>query len=168
MPHDAAMLRRLADAALREGDARPLEDYLLASADDPGVSEAFAGVIGALVTAPDPPVERIEALLDGWAALSPEEAPRDDPRARLPATALRCYGQVAVARPDWWGDEIAKLRRGTADRRPWSQASLRAALGQMFAADPERTRAALVEWRASGDPQAAGVAVAVLTMAELG
>ena len=70
-------------------------------------------------------------------------------------------------RPDWWDDEIAKLRRGTADRRPWSQASLRAALRQMFAADPERTRAALIEWRTSGDPAAAGVAVAVLTMAEL-
>jgi hypothetical protein len=168
MHYDVATLRHLIDAALHEGDARPLEQYLLAAADDPGVSEAFAGVIATIVTAPDPPVEQIEALLDGWAALSPQAAPRDDPRARLPATALRSYGAVAVARPDWWSDEIVKLRRGTADRRPWSQASVWEALGQMFAADPERTRAALIAWRDSGDPQAASVAIAVLTMVELG
>src|SRR3954453_954316 len=175
MHYDVVTLRHLIDAALHNGDAGPLEQYLLASADDPGVGEAFAGVIATIVTTPDPLVAppgpvggRIEALLDGWAALSLREAPRDDPRARLPATALRSYGAVAVARPDWWGDEIATLRRGTADRRPWSQASVWEALGQMLAADPERTRAALVEWRASGDAQAASVAIAVLTMAELG
>jgi hypothetical protein len=168
MHYDVATLRHLIDDALHDGDAGPLEHYLLANADDPGVSEVFAGAIATIVTAPDPPVERIEALLDGWAALSLRDAPRDDPRARLPATALRSYGAVAVARPDWWDDEIAKLRRGTADRRPWSQASVWEALRQMLAADPERTRDALVEWRASGDPQAARVAIAVLTMAELG
>lgn len=164
MPFDVARLRRLTDDALRGGDAGALEAYLLAAPDDPRGGELFAGIIAALVTAPDPPVDRIEALLDGWAALAPAAVPADDPRARLPATALRCYGQVAVARPDWWGDEIAKLRRGTADRRPWSQASLRAALGRMFDADPGRTREALLAWRASGDPLASLVAVAVLTM----
>ena len=166
MPIDAAMLRDLTVAALRDGDARALEDYLTAHRDDRGVLVAFAEGIVALVAPPAPDVERIEALLDGWAALPTTAAPTADPRAVLPAAAVRAYGSVAIARPDWWADEIGKLRRAAADPRPPVRAALVAALRTLVAADPTRARATLAGWRAAGDPALAAVADAALADAK--
>ena len=164
MAYDPLAVRRLLDSALRDGDPRPLEHFLLDNHDDPAVSDVVARAIAALVTEPDAPVDRIEALLDGWAALDPAAVPRDDPRARLPATALRTYGEVAVARPNWWGDEIAKLRRGARDPRPTSQASVRWSLRAMHAADPARLDADLASWQADPDNSVRSMALNVRTM----
>src|SRR5690348_7491922 len=112
-----ADLRKLIPAALKKGNANALEKHLTENSGLPGprmnlaLVGAFADVIGEIVSEPDPPVEQIEKLLDGWAALSPEEVPVDDPREILPAAAIMSYGQAAVSRPDWWEDEIVKLRR---------------------------------------------------------
>jgi hypothetical protein len=157
-----ATLRELTAAALRDGDDRALGNYLIAHRDDPAILVAFADGIAALVAPPAPDVERIEALLDGWAALPATAMPAGDPRAVLPAAALRAYGRVAVARPDWWADEIGKLRRAAADPRPLVRAALVAALRDLLAAAPARARAALAAWRGAGDPSLAAVADAAL------
>jgi hypothetical protein len=61
---------------------------------------AFARAVGAAVALPDPPVEEIEALLDGWAA-GPDEG--------LAVAAVRAYAAVARVRPEWVADETRKL-----------------------------------------------------------
>jgi hypothetical protein len=61
---------------------------------------AFARAVGAAVALPDPPVEEIEALLDGWAA-GPDEG--------LAVAAVRAYAEVARVRPEWVADETRKL-----------------------------------------------------------
>jgi len=60
----------------------------------------FARAVGAVVTSPEPPVDAVEALLDGWAAGNDEE---------LAVAAVTAYGEVATARPDWSVDETRKL-----------------------------------------------------------
>src|SRR5690349_14445139 len=109
-------LRALLVQTLQTGEQKLLENYLTGHSNLPGprmnlaVVNAFAGVVGEIVTQPDPPVEQLEVLLDSWAALPLEAAPVNDPREILPAAAVASYGQVAVTRPDWWEDEVAKLR----------------------------------------------------------
>jgi hypothetical protein len=61
---------------------------------------AFARAVGSVVTRPDPPVDAIEALLDGWAA-GEDEA--------LAVAAVTAYGEVAKVRPEWIVDETRKL-----------------------------------------------------------
>lgn len=166
-PYSAEVGRLLAGAL--QDTADPLVAYLTGESRLPGprmnlaVVGAFADAVGAVVTAPDPPVERLEALLDGWAALPAAAAPTNDPREILPAAAVLAYGQVAVVRPDWWVDETAKLRRAAADSR-WRMRELVAtAVQRMLAADWARTLALLTDWAADPDPlvvRAAAAAVA--------
>ena len=106
----------------------------------------FADVVGEIVAEPEPPVERIEALLDGWAALSLDAAPVNDPREILPAAAALSYGQAAVSRPDWWDGELAKLRKGASDPRWRVHEMVAAALQRMLEADWERAFAAIANW----------------------
>ncbi len=162
MPHDATALHRLLDTALASGDATALERHLLAHAADPRLDAAFASQLARIVTAPDPPTDRLAALLDRWATLDPATAPGHDPRALLPAIALLACGQLAISRPDWWADQLATLRRGATDPRPQSRASVVTALQQLLAADPTRTRAALAEWRRSNNQARATVAADIL------
>ena len=61
---------------------------------------AFARAVGAAVARPDPPVDELEALLDGWAA-GPDEG--------LAVAAVRAYAEVARVRPEWVADETRKL-----------------------------------------------------------
>jgi hypothetical protein len=158
----------LADA-LDRNPPDSLVSYLTAHSDLPGprmnltLVAAFAQEIAWRVTAPDPPVERIEALLDGWAALPLTEAPINHPREILPAVAVRAYGQVAVVRPDWWGDEIAKLYRAASDPRWRVREIVALALQAMLAADWARTNGAIRTWVAGDNPlpvRAAAAAVA--------
>ncbi len=145
-------LRQLLAQALGSGEAEPLEKYLTERSGLPGprmnlaIVNAFAEVVGEVVGQVDPPVERLEQLLDGWAALTPEAAPVNDPREILPAAAVASYGQVAVVRPDWWEDEIAKLRRAASDPRWRVREMVAAALQRMLAADWERTQPVLSDW----------------------
>jgi hypothetical protein len=162
-------LRPLLARALVGGDATPLAQYLAGRSGLPGARMnlalvgAFADAVGEIVTQPHPPVERLEALLDGWAALPLEAAPVNDPREIWPGAAVLAYGQVAVRRPDWWGDEIGKLHRAAADPRWRVRELVATALQRMLAADWPRTLAALQTWLAEADPlviRAAAAAVA--------
>jgi len=61
---------------------------------------AFAQAVGATVARPDPPVDELEALLDGWAT---------GPDAALAVAAVHAYAEVARVRPEWLADETRKL-----------------------------------------------------------
>jgi hypothetical protein len=145
-------LRSLLEQALQTGDNTPLESYLTGHSNLPGprgnleLINAFAGVIGEVVTQPAPPVKQLEALLDGWANLSLEAAPVNHPREILPAAAVASYGQVAAVRPEWWEDEVAKLRRAAANPRWRVREIVAQALQRMLAADWPRAYAVLLSW----------------------
>ncbi len=61
---------------------------------------AFARAVGAAVGRPDPPVDELEALLDGW-AIGDDEA--------MAVAAVHAYAEVARVRPEWLADETRKL-----------------------------------------------------------
>src|SRR5260221_5912167 len=114
---------------------------------------AFADVIGRLVTQPAmPPVERLEALLDGWAALSLAGAPANDPREILPSTPVLTYRQVAVARQDCWEDEVAKLRRAALHPCWRGREVGAAAFERMLAGNWKSTHQVLTNWLPGDDP----------------
>src|SRR3989442_1488173 len=153
------LISRATTTASTANSTEALEGYLTAHSALPGprmniaLAGAFADVFGRLVTQPDmPPVERLEALLDGWAELSLAEAPANDPREILPSTAALTYGQVAVARPDWWTDEVTKLRRAASHPRWRVREMVAAALQRMLAADWRRTYQVLTNWLLDDDP----------------
>ena len=164
-----AALRRLLPAALDSNDPAALEAYLTGQSRLPGprmnlaLVTAFAEVVGEVVAQPDPPVARLAPLLDRWAALPLAAAPVNDPREILPAAAVLAYGQVAVTRPDWWGDEITKLHQAADSPRWRTREMVAAALQRMLAADWTRAYGALVGWLTHDDPlvvRAAAAAVA--------
>lgn len=146
--------------ALEINDREPLEDFLTGQSNLPGPRlnlkpvEAFAGIIGELVRplGPSFPVERLEALLDGWAALDLAAAPVNQPREILPACAVRAYGQVAAVRPDWWEDETAKLRRAATSPRWRTREIVALAWQKMLSTDWGRAINTLDEWLDSDDP----------------
>ncbi len=157
------------DAALATGDDAALRAALLAGSRLPGprlnlgLVQEFARSVGEVVRRPDPPVDALVARLDGWAALTPEEAPGDSPAVILPCAAVAAYGAVAVARPDWWHDELAKLRRAASDGR-WRVREVAAlALQHVLDSDWDRAVAELRAWAGDDDPlvvRAAAAAVA--------
>ena len=165
-------LPELLRTALVSGDDGPLRAALTDRSRLPGARmdlrlvAAFADVVGQLVGRPGdtvPEIDRLAALLDGWAALTPDEAPGDQPAVVLPAAAVASYGRVGAARPDWWDDEIAKLRRAAADDRWRVREVVAQALQTLLAADWDRTVAELRTWAGDDDPlvvraAAAGVA----------
>jgi hypothetical protein len=61
---------------------------------------AFARAVGVAVARPDPPVDELEALLDGWAGGADAE---------LAVAAVHAYAEVARVRPEWRADETRKL-----------------------------------------------------------
>jgi hypothetical protein len=155
--------------ALGVGEAGELEEALLRGSGlsgprmNLGLVWAFAGAVGAVVAQDDPPVEALERLLDGWAARTVEAAPGDQPAVVLPCAAVAAYGEVGVVRPDWWGDEIAKLRRAAGDGRWRVREVVAQAVQRLLAADWARTVGELVDWASDDDPlvvRAAAAAVA--------
>jgi hypothetical protein len=157
---DVDKLGELLSQALESDDREPLEKFLAVQSNLPGprmnlkVVETFGVLVGELVRPPGPdfPVEKLEALLDGWAALDLASAPVNQPREILPACAVRAYGQVAAVRPDWWDDEIGKLRRAASSPRWRTREIVAAALQKMLATDWERTASTLDDWLSSADP----------------
>jgi hypothetical protein len=143
--------------ALATADVRQLRAHLIAESRLPGprmnlaVVDAFAGVVGEVVRGEDPPVEALEALLDGWAAMSADVAPGDRPEVILPCVAVAAYGEVGAVRPEWWDDEIAKLRRAASDSRWRVQEIVAQALQRLLNADWQRTLAALRRWADADD-----------------
>jgi hypothetical protein len=151
------------------GDPSKLRAALLAGSRLPGprlnlaLVREFAGAVGAVVSRPDPPADALVALLDGWAALSPHDAPGDAPAVILPCAAIAAYGDVAVARPAWWSDEMAKLRRAASDARWRVREVVAMALHRVLAHDWYRTASELRAWTDDADPlvvRAAAAAVA--------
>lgn len=150
-------LRPLLDRALATGDASGLETYLAEHSNLPGpradltLITVFGDLIAEIVRGDDPPVERLEALLDGWAAMDLAAAPVNHPLEMLPACAALSYGRVGAARPDWWGDEIAKLHRAASDPRWRTREMVAFGLQQMLLADWDRTYAEMRRWLADPD-----------------
>jgi hypothetical protein len=162
-------LTQLLWMALQSGDHEPLERHLAANSNLPGprgnleLLNAFADTIGDIIARPDLPVERLETLLDGWASLSLDDAPVNDPREMLPAAAALAYGQAAASKPEWWDDEVAKLHTAASNPRWRTREMVAAALQRMLAADWDRTFKLLRVWVAEDDPlviraAAAGIA----------
>jgi hypothetical protein len=144
----AAML----DETLATGEERLLRAHLIAESRLPGprmnleVVASFARAVGEVVRGDDPPVGGLEALLDGWAAVSPDVAPANGPEVILPCAAVAAYGEVGAVRPEWWGDEIAKIRRAAGDSR-WRVREMAAqAVQRLLDADWPRTIDALRQW----------------------
>lgn len=133
---------------------------------DPTLVQAFAREVGAVIRRPDPPVAALERLLDGWAALTEQEAPDNRPEVVLPCAAVAAYGEAGVAREEWFPDEIAKLRRASADPRPQVRETVVQALHRLLDTHPSRTGAALRDWAAGDDPlvvEVAGRALRTIT-----
>jgi hypothetical protein len=147
--------------ALASGDDADLRSALVADSGLPGarlnlrLMSAFAKAVGSVVSPSDggagPPVAALEALLDGWAALDAEQAPVDQPSVILPCAAVAAYGEVGAVRPDWWPDEVRKLRRAAADDRWRVREVVALALQRLLDADWDRTAAELLSWAADKD-----------------
>jgi hypothetical protein len=161
------LLAPLFDQALA-GEPEPLERYLKSHSRLPGprmnlsLAMAVGRVAGQMAARTGAGVS-LESVLDRWAATPVEQAPPNDPGEILPAAAPLAYGQVAVSRPEWWDDELAKLRRSASDVRWRVRELVAAGLQTMLAADWNRTIAALRSWLPGGRPlevRAAAAAVA--------
>jgi hypothetical protein len=166
-----AELEGLLIAALEGGEAEQmaLERFLAERSGLPGprlnlaLVETFAGLVADYVRRePEPPIDPLEKLLDGWAALPLEDAPINQPREILPAAAVLSYGKVAVARPDWWPDEIGKVYRAATNSRWRVREIVAAALQNMLAADWPRTYAALQSWLEDREPLVIRAVVAAI------
>jgi hypothetical protein len=161
-------LGELLDRALDSGDDSGLRTGLVRDSGLPGARlnlslvAAFAGAVGALVRRPDPPVGALEALLDGWAALPEGQAPGDRPEVILPCAAVAAYGEVGAVRPDWWDDEVAKLRLAAGDARWRVREVVALALQRLLAADWDRTVGVLLDWAGAEDPLVARAAAAAV------
>src|SRR5215218_4610769 len=144
-PRSSAACSPGCSTTLARGADGPLRDELLACSGLPGprmnlgLVDRFAAAVAVLVQRPEPPVDALERLLDGWAALPPDEAPGDAPAVVLPCVAVASYGAVGAVRPEWWPDEIAKLRRAAADGRWRVREIVSAALSRLLEADWART-----------------------------
>src|SRR6266567_4141029 len=127
---------------------------------DPYRSELQQLISRATTTAPTAnSTEALEGYLTAHSALpgprmniALAEAPANDPREILPSTAALTYGQVAVARPDWWNDEVTKLHMAAAHPRWRVREMVAAALQRMLAADWQRTYQVLTNWLLDDDP----------------
>jgi hypothetical protein len=158
---------------LATGDDQLLRAHLIAESRLPGprmnleAVASFARAVGEVVRGADPPVGRLEELLDGLAALSTDSAPADSPEVILPCAAVAAYGEVGALRPEWWGDEIAKIRRAAGDSRWRVREIVAQALQRLLDADWSRTMDALRQWIDGNDARelravAAAVAEPVL------
>jgi hypothetical protein len=157
-------LRGLLDEALATGNDRGLRAALVtaAAAGGAGAAAALALAVGEVVRGADPPVAALEALLDRWAAMTEQEAPAGAAEVILPCAAVASYGEAAVSRPDWFDDEVAKLRLAAGDPRRPVRRAVAGSLRRMLDADRPRTVAVLHGWIGEGDAAVAEVARAAL------
>src|SRR5262245_9798646 len=160
--------RVLLDRAVA-GDDAPIRTALVQRSGLPGARlnlrlvDGFAAAVGEMVCRPDPPVAALEALLDRWAAMPEHQAPVDRPEVILPCAAGAAYGEVGSVRPDWWDDEVAKLRVAATDGRWRVREVVAQALQRLLDADWDRTVQVLLDWAAADDAlvvRAAAAAVA--------
>jgi hypothetical protein len=148
----------LLDDALQTADDRALRDHLIADSRLPGprmnltAVASFARAVGDVARGDDPPVDALEAMLDGWASLSAAAAPGDRPEVILPCAAIAAYGEVGTVRPEWRADELTKLRRAARDPRWRVREIVAQALQRLLDADWARTIDDLREWADEEDP----------------
>lgn len=100
--------------------------------------QEFARSVGELVTQPNLAIEPLENLLGDWA---------NGTQVELTVAAILAYGQVAIARPDWWQDEFDKISKAAFDRREIIQEAVTEALKNMLDADKQRTSEGLSLWQ---------------------
>jgi hypothetical protein len=157
-------LRGLLDEALATGDDRRLRAELVtaAAAGGAGAAAALALAVGEVVRGAAPPVAGLEALLDRWAAMTEQEAPAGAAEVVLPCAAVAAYGEAAVSRPDWFDDEVAKLRLAAGDFRRPVRRAVAGSLRRMLDADRPRMIAVLDGWIGDADSPVAEVARAAL------
>ncbi len=166
---DQCELRDLLDEALAGDTDDRLRDVLVRRSGLPGSPVDFrlvavlAAAVGDVIRRPEPPVSRLEDLLDGWAALSEQEAPADAPDVILPCAAVAAYGEAAVVRPDWFDDEMGKLRRAAGDPRPRVREGVAQAIRRVLASDRSRTIAELAGWADDDNPLVVQLAIAAVT-----
>jgi hypothetical protein len=91
---------------------------------------AFARAVGSVVSRTDPPVDAVEALLDGWAA-GDDEA--------LAVAAVTAYGEVAKVRPEWSVDETRKLVLAMAHPSDEVRAAAAGQLQRIRVSEPGKT-----------------------------
>jgi hypothetical protein len=82
------------------------DDLPAALSDDRARADAaaFATAVGEVAAGSDPPVDELEARLDGWVAGNDEA---------LALAAVAAYAEVARVRPEWLADEVRKLTAAT-------------------------------------------------------
>ena len=122
--------------------------------------DAFAGAVRDVLTAPEPPVVAIAALLDRWSA---RPALVTEPGVMLPCAAALARGQLGASLPAQWEHQIALLEVAAKDDRWRVRELVAAGLQRMLSVDWERTCAVLINWAGSPHPlvvraAAAGVA----------
>ncbi len=149
----------LLDGALAAGDDTRLRAALVTS---PGSVAAFARAVGEVIRRPNPSVAALEVLLDGWAEIRAAVAPADRAEVVLPCAAVAAYGEAAIVRPDWFDDEVAKLRRAAGDPRQPVRDAVVDSLRRMLDADRARTGAELLDWAVDGNPLVAEAGSAAL------
>jgi hypothetical protein len=161
-----AELVEMLDAALDRGVDTTIRGHLVVNSRLPGpranleLLDGFADAVAGLVSLPDPPGDELARVLDGWAALSPDDAPVNRPEVFLPCAAVLGFGAAGAARPEWWDHEMAKIRRAAPDPRWRVREAVAMALQRLLAADWPRAVGVLRDWAVDGDPLVVRAAVA--------
>jgi hypothetical protein len=148
-------------AALASRDAGRVEEYLVANSGLPG-PRLDLGLLGDLADAAVTD-DFVETLLPGWLALSPADAPGDQPRVVLPCAAAVAYGELEANRPDRLEEVDDRLYRAATDPRWRVREAVTLGLQRMLRKDWDDTVAVLLGWADDEDllvVRAAAAAVA--------
>jgi hypothetical protein len=166
-PHDRYdAVPALLAGVLQGGNDGALRAHMMRHSALPGprldlrLVDRFARAVGDVALDGTSDVDRLEAVLDAWAALSDVDAPVTEPAVVLPCSAVAAYGEVGAVRPEWWPDEVRKLRRAASDRRWRVREMVAVGLQRMLHADGRRTSAELLQWAGDDDPLVVRGAVA--------
>jgi hypothetical protein len=139
----------LVNAALKTGNSKPLEAYIrrrVTEGHEDTVLGDFGRLIGEMCTQPNPPVKAVEKLLDEWAERSPAT------NYVQIAAAVNAYMHVAALRPDWWDDELRKIRQAARIKEPLVASMVETAIVWLMAKDLERGAVELANWHKDKNP----------------
>jgi hypothetical protein len=148
-------------AALASRDPATVEDYLVASSGLPGpqLNLPLLGEVADAAVRDD----LVETLLPGWLALTPDQAPGDQPRVVLPCAAAVAYGELEANRPDRLEEVDDRLYLAASDPRWRVREAVTLGLQRMLRKDWDDTVAILLGWAEDEDllvVRAAAAAVA--------
>jgi hypothetical protein len=156
----------LLDACIATGKDRTLLDYIAANSNLPGprgnleLAAAFADLVAQYASENG---ERLWGLCAKMAAVSPDEAPVNDPRELIPFCGAVGMGTLGAACPTLRAEAMTSLRALANDSRWRMREAVPMALQRLIARHPQETLDALAQWAGSGSPlemraTAAGVA----------